>query len=376
MDNIPYAHPAWIEIDTKQLRQNLRIMRQHIGEHPKLLFPVKANAYGHGLVPTAQHTADLVDYFGVSCLQEGALLREAGIHNPILVMGAIHAQQIPALAQYNLEVTISSLYKAKLLVEKGVQEQITDPIKVHLEIDSGMNRTGLRISTAPAVIDYIKGSPSLDLVGIYSHFATAATPGDPFFAEQSATFLQFLHQQRLIDDPSILCHFANSAAVACHPETHLDMVRPGLLSYGYYPREDLPNALREIKPCFAVKARVSYFKTIMMGHGVSYNHSYKAKKQSRILTIPLGYGDGYRRSLSNKSTVILKGKHYPVIGDICMDQFMVDIGDDSGYVGDVVTIIGKEQDASITMEQISDTCDTIPYEILCGFNERLPRIFT
>lgn len=376
MDNVPYAHPAWIEIDTAQLRKNLQIIRQHIGKHPKLLLPVKANAYGHGLVPTAQHTADLVDYFGVSCLQEGAILREAGIVNPILVMGAIHAEQVHALAQYNLEVTISSLYKAKLLAEKSEQIHLSAPIKVHLEIDSGMNRTGMRVSTAPAVIEYIRNNSCIDFVGIYSHFATAATPDDPFFNEQSETFLQFLQQHNLTDDSSVLCHFANSAAVACHPETHLDMVRPGLLSYGYYPRKDLPSNLHGIQPCFAVKARVSYFKTIMVGHGVSYNHSYKAKKQSRILTIPLGYGDGYRRALSNKSTVILKGKHYPVVGDVCMDQFMVDIGDDSGYVGDVVTIIGEDNGASITMEQISDTCDTIPYEILCGFNDRLPRIFT
>lgn len=370
---VPYSHPAWIEIDKQQLCRNLQIIRQHIGDHPKLLFPVKANAYGHGLIPTAQLAADYVDYFGVACLQEGILLRDAGIKKPILVLGAIHVDQIPELIKYDLEITISSLYKAEKVAEAC--KSLKKSVSIHLEIDTGMQRTGVRVPTAAAVLKYIRAQSCLKLAGVYSHLATADEPNHPFSQVQTQEFINFVQQQDLLQDPNVICHLANSAATACYAHTHLDMVRPGLISYGYYPRPDIPHSLQDIQPCFAVKARVAYFKTILAGQGVSYNHSFTAKKQSRLLTIPLGYGDGYRRALSNKAQILLNDTRYPVVGNICMDQFMVDIGDSSAYVGDVVTIIGKDGQQQISLEEISQVCATIPYEILCGFNDRLPRIY-
>lgn len=374
MLNIPYNHPAWVEIDLVQFANNLRILKSYIGTTVKICLPVKSNAYGHGLVEISRvAVAEKVDYLGVSCLQEGIILRQSGIDIPILVLGAIHSEQIPAFIEYDLEFTIASSFKAKLVAAECKLLQKT--VKVHLEIDTGMNRTGVRVDKAEEVLEYLRSDSCFRICGVYSHFATADEPNNPFTQQQSTAFMQFIQQQGLDTDPNVICHIANSAGLATAPETHLDMVRPGILAYGYYPLQNMPVALQDIKPCFAVKAKVSYFKTVLQGQGVSYNHTYIAQSNAHLLTIPVGYGDGLRRYLSNRGRVLLNGKPYPMVGNICMDQFMVDIGDAAGYVGDLVTIIGNDHDNSINIEEHSKLCETITYEILCGFNNRLPRLY-
>lgn len=374
MLEIPFNHPAWIEIDLVQFKNNLLAIKQHIGPNIKLCLPVKANAYGHGLIPIA-HTAVAakVNYLGVSCLQEGILLRRSNIKIPILVLGAIHVEQIQDFIDYDLEFTISSLYKAKLVAMACAD--VNKQVKVHLEVDTGMNRTGVRIETAPDLLNYMRDQSCFIIKGVYSHLATADELDNTFANMQVRNFTDFLNKYDLKDNPEIICHIANSAGLAYLPESHLDMVRPGLLAFGYYPRVDILNKITGIKPFLSIKAKVSYFKKVWMGEGISYNHTYTVRDNINLLTIPLGYGDGLRRSLSNKASVLLNGKRYPIVGNICMDQFMVDIGQDPGYVGDIVTIVGQDQQEEITIQELSNLCNTIPYEILCGFNNRLPRIY-
>lgn len=363
-----------MEINIAQFKQNLIAIKQHIGSNVKLCVPVKANAYGHGLVNIGHASAEIgADYLAVSCLQEGKILRKANIKIPILVLGAIHIEQIPELIQYDLEFTIASHYKARIVANACKQLQKT--VKVHLEVDTGMQRTGVQIKTAPQVLDYMQGEPCFIVKGVYSHLATADVPEHAFSATQTQIFLKFLQEYNLLNNPNIICHLANSAGVACLPETHLDMVRPGLLAFGYYPRSDIPANLKIIKPCLEIKAKVAYFKSVPTDSGVSYNHTYITSNQSHLVTIPIGYGDGLRRSLSNKGSILLNGKRYPIVGTICMDQLIVNLGTDPGYVGDIVTIVGKDQNEEISIEEISKLCDTIPYEILCGFNDRLPRVY-
>ena len=374
MLDIPFNHPAWIEINLIQFKKNLQAIKQHIGLNTKLCVPIKANAYGHGLIPIARAAVNAkVDYLGVSCLQEGILIRQAGLKVPVLVLGAIHVDQIQDFIDYDLEFTISSLYKAKLVAKAC--ESLKQTVKVHLEIDTGMNRTGVRVETAPEALNFILENECFKLKGVYSHLATADDPNHPFSHIQINKFIDFLIKHNLKDNPQIICHLANSAGVACLPESHLDMVRPGLLAFGYYPRPDIPDNLNVIKPFFSIRAKVSYFKKVSKGEGISYNHSHIAKDDIHLLTIPLGYGDGLRRCLSNKASILLNGKRYPMVGNICMDQFMVDTGRDPGYVGDIVTVVGKDQTEEITIQDLSRLCATIPYEILCGFNDRLPRIY-
>lgn len=368
---IPYGHPTWIEVDLHQFKQNIRIIRQHIGKSLMCL-PVKSNAYGHGLIPISCAAVEAqVDYLAVSCLQEGALLRQAGIPIPILVLGAIHETQIEELLKYDLECTISSFFKAELLEKKCLQFQ--KRCKVHLEIDTGIQRTGVRPQTAINLLHFLMNSAAFEVVGIYSHFATADVPQDNFAQAQINDFKDFINRHRPLKE-NIICSIANSGGVCYYPESYMDMVRPGLLSFGLYPcpTNKQPDG---IKPVFSLKAQISYFKVVNKGTGISYGHTYITDQDSRIVTIPVGYGDGYRRGLSQRGSVLIRGKRYPIAGTICMDQFMVDIKNDEAFIGDVVTLIGKDGNQEITVHEIAQLCDTIPYEILCGFSSRQPRLY-
>lgn len=371
MNNSPFGHPAWIEIDLIQFKKNILKVKEYIGQ-TWLCLPVKANAYGHGLIPIALAACEAgVDYLCVSCLQEGALLRRAGIQIPILVLGAIHQDQISGLIHHNLEFTIDSAFKAKMIAD--ICQQLRKVVKVHLEIDTGMQRTGVSIEAAAEVIAFIDSCPCFELVGVYSHFAMVDDLESSFTSQQIQVFKKFTESYIAKRDKKIICHIANSGGVAYFPDSYMDMVRPGILVFGHYSH--IPQALKGIQPCFMLRAKIAYSKLVPKGEGISYGHRYTTPVNTRIITIPLGYGDGFRRSLSNKAHILMKGKRYPIAGTICMDQFMVDIGQDSAQIGDTVTIIGQDGREEITVNEIGMLCDTISYEILCGFNSRLPRVY-
>lgn len=371
MDKARLAHPSWIEIDLKQFRKNVSILRNHVGS-ALFCLPVKANAYGHGLcaIGVAAQEAGL-DYLGVAHLQEGVALREAGVRIPILVLGAIHEDQILDLIRYNLEFTISSKFKADLVAEKCKDQGLK--CRVHIEVDTGMQRTGVRSATALTLFEHMKALSCFDVVGIYSHLASAETPSDPLALKQIKEFKTLL-ENPIFKGVPLIRHLANSGGAIHLPDAGLDMIRASLITFGYLP-ENAPGTLQGIAPCFSLKSKVSYFKVVEKGEGVSYGHSYITPKRTRIVTIPVGYGDGYRRSLSNKGLVLIRGKRFPIVGTICMDQLMVDVGDHEIYVGDEVVLIGKQKSQEITLMEISRLCDTIPYEILCLFNERIPRLY-
>ncbi len=359
--NIP--HPAWIEIDTAQFRKNLAEIRLMIGDRHFCL-PVKANAYGHGLCPIGKIAEDAgVNSLGVARLKEALLLRESGLQIPIILFGPAHEDQIDAALRLSIEPTISSKYKAELFAKKCKKK-----LKVHLEIDTGMRRTGVREENALDLLSYVDQLDCFDVVGIYSHLATADTPNDPFALKQIDAFRKIAEA---VANRGIRCHLANSGGVAFYPASHFDMVRPGLLAYGY-----LPNAMEhpQIKPILSLKAKVSYFKVVEPDTGISYGHEYHTRSRSRIATIPIGYGDGYRRAFSQAS-VLIRSKLYPIAGTICMDQFMVDLGSaGEAYVGDEVTLIGQIPE-EISLWSLAKKINSTPYELLCSFNERLPRFY-
>ncbi len=366
-----YPHPAQIEIDVGQFQKNIHIIRHYVGAS-RICLPLKANAYGHGLCPMAEAAVEVgVDMLAVSCLQEASQLRESGITAPILVFGAIHEEQIEDLIELDVEITIASFYKAELTAQKC--EELGKKCRVHLKVDSGMHRTGVRPTTALELYSHLQGHPFLDIVGIYSHFASASHPSYPIALDQIGTFLTLL-ENPLFKSRPLIRHIANSEGVVHFPEAHLDMVRPGLLAYGYLP-PTYPPSLAGIAPCLSLKAKVSYFKVVPSKAGISYGHTHIVSQQTRVATIPVGYGDGYRRALSNRGAVLIREEKVPIIGTICMDQFMVDVGNGEAYVGDEVVLIGKQGDREIKLQDIANQCDTIPYEILCQFNERIPRIY-
>jgi alanine racemase len=366
-----FAHPAWIEIYLAQFVKNILALKSYMPAQ-KICLAIKANAYGHGLIPIAQ-TAQKngVDYLAVAHLQEGALLREAGITLPILVLGAIHENQLPDLLNYDLEFTIASAYKAELV--ELYCKQSKQKARVHIEIETGMQRTGMRPETAWTLIKKLQHSDEIELKGIYSHLACAEKPNDPITQQQITDFREIEAKVRPLF-PKMIAHLANSGGILYYPEAGFDMIRPGILLFGYNCPVDHV-LFDKIKPFFSIKAHIAFFKTVQANQGISYGHTYQTAGLTHIVTVPVGYGDGLRRSLSNKGSVLIHGKRYPIVGTICMDQFMVDIGMDEAYVGDEIVLIGKQGSAEITLEEMALLAETISYEILCHFNDRLPRIY-
>lgn len=363
------AHPAWIEIDTEQFKKNLVAIRRMIGNRLFCL-PVKANAYGHGLCRMAKIAEESrVDSLGVSCLKEAVELRLRGISIPIVIFGAIHEDQISDLIEFDIEFSISSRYKAELVAKKiGIHSR---KCKVHIEVDTGMRRTGVRPENALSLFSHVLQLGCFDVVGLYSHFATSDVPNDPFAFQQIEMFRSLAAQ---VKGQGVICHLANSGGVAYYPDSYFDMVRPGLLAYGYYPDGNADPA-GGIAPCFSLKAKISYFKVVQQGVGISYGHAYRTKTETRIVTVPVGHGDGYRRSLAKNASVLIRGKRFPIAGAICMDQFMVDIGMNEGYVGDVVVLIGTQGNEEITLFEVARHADSVLHEILAAFNDRLPRLY-
>ena len=362
------AHPAWVEIDTAQFKKNLAAVRKRIGSRLFCL-PVKANGYGHGLCQIAKIAEDAgVDYLGVACLKEAAELRLNGISLPILIFGAIHEDQIEDLLILDLEFTISSKYKAQLVSQKCAP--LGRKCRVHLEIDTGMRRTGVRPENALELLAFVESLKCFEVVGIYSHLATADKPRDPFAIQQIETFSALADQVARL---GILSHLANSGGVAYYPGSYFNMVRPGLLCYGYFP-DGQGDPFKEILPCMSLKAKISYFKVVAQDVGISYGHTYRTKGESRIVTVPIGYGDGYRKSFSY-GEVLIRGKRFPIAGAICMDQFMVDVGEKEAYVGDEVVLIGKQGNEEISLWELSHLTGSIPHEMLSMLSDRLPRLF-
>ncbi|HMT02699.1 MAG TPA: alanine racemase [Burkholderiales bacterium] len=364
-------HNTIIEIDSKQFIKNLQTIRKQIN-NLKFCLPVKANAYGHGLVGMCLIAEPYIDYFAVACLEEGQKLRQNGIVKPILVFGGFSEEEIPDLITQNLEITISSHYKAQLVIKYCKAKKIN--CKVHIKVDTGMNRIGVRLENAMKLIHEILNTKELNLIGVYSHFASSDSIDQGFSLMQLKNFTKLVQDIKSIN-PNIICHLANSGGIINYPDSYFDMVRPGILAYGYLPIQPIHNQFKEIKPCFSLKSKVIYFKVVAKNQIISYNQSYITKKDTRVVTIPIGYGDGYRRMLTNIGEVLIRGNKYKVAGIICMDMFMVDIGNSESYVGDEVILIGKQNEEEITLESIAQKCNTIINEILVGFNERIPRVY-
>ncbi len=367
------VRPTLVEVDLKRLADNFNAIRQHIGSAG--VMPIlKANAYGHGLLRVAQLMEALgADYIGVAVLEEGILLRENGIRMPILVLGGILGNQVPGFLKYDLTITASSIEKLSQVDEMAAQMGVK--AKVHLKIDTGMERIGVHYYNAPGFLEATLKCRSINFEGIYSHFANADLPDLQDARLQLERFMEVLsfYDQHSLPPPP-LRHMANSPAILRLPEANFDLVRPGLLLYGVYPSLLIPHSVK-VYPALSWRSRVVYFKVILPNHPVGYGSSWQTDHMVRAVTAPVGYGDGYFRSMSNKAMVLLHGKKYPVVGRISMDQIVINIEWDSAYNDDEVILIGESGTESITCEDLAVWAGTIPYEILTNINTRVPRIY-
>ena len=367
------VRPTYVEVNLARLTENYQAIQKAVA--PATIMPIlKANAYGHGLVEIARHMAMLgAPYLGVAFLEEGILLREYGITTPILVLGGILGNQIPLFLDYDLTLTASSV--EKLTQTNDAARTLGKRAKVHLKIDTGMERIGVHYYSAESLLETALQCEYCQVEGIFSHFANSDSENLDSANQQLDRFnsvLQF-YEDRSLHPP--LRHIANSGAILQMPGSHFDMVRAGILLYGVYPSAGVQRTI-VVRPALSWKSQVVYFKVVQPGHPVSYGSTWQSDHMIRVVTVPVGYGDGYFRSLSNKSEVIIRGKRYPVVGLICMDQMMVNIEWETAYNGDEVILMGESPDGNaITCGEVARWAGTIPYEVLTNINTRVSRIY-
>ncbi|MGB5848570.1 MAG: alanine racemase [Ignavibacteriaceae bacterium] len=364
--------PTRVEVDLNAIKENYKKVKKHVG-NCKIMPILKANAYGHGLLRIAQLFEELnADYLGVAVVEEGILLREKGINIPILVLGGVWGNQVPLFLKHNLTITASSIDKLNQIddLAGGMKVQA----KVHLKIDTGMERIGVHYYSAEKFLDATYKCKNIEVEGIYSHFASSDAADLTYAKLQLERFEEVLSffEKRSIEIP--LRHISNSGALLQLPEANFDMVRPGIMLFGVYPTKEV-NKTVEINPALTWKSLVVYFKVIKPGHSVGYDSTFTTDHNIRAVTIPVGYGDGYLRSMSHKAEVLIRGTKYPVIGMVSMDQIVANIENDSAFNGDEVILLGSDGTNSITCDKLAGWAGTNPYEILTNINTRVPRIY-
>ena len=365
------VRPTQIVVDLERLTENFKAIRAAVGD--AAVMPVlKANAYGHGLVRVARLMETLgADMLGVAVLEEGILLRRAGIRMPILVLGGILGNQVPHFIAHDLTLTASSVDKLRQIDEAAAH--LGRKASVHLKVDTGMERIGVHHYHAEPFILAAAECKHLEIEGIYSHLANADA------ADLSHARLQLERFQAVLalyDTHGLALpryrHLSNSGAILQMPEARFNLVRPGILLYGVYPSPETRRTLL-VKPALTWKSRVVYFKVIETGSPVGYGSTWQSDHAVRAVTVPAGYGDGYFRAMSGKAQVLIRGRRYPVVGTIAMDQVVVNIEQDSAFNDDEVILLGDQNGGSITCQELADWAGTIPYEILTNINTRVPR---
>ena len=365
---------AWIEVDTGAIVHNTRLLRQRIGPHVKLMAVVKANGYGHGDGATAKAArTGGTDTFAVASLAEAVGLRHQGVQEPILVLGHLsRADEVHACLGWRLLPTVSTLDQARLF--HSVASCSGTCLPVHVNLDTGMSRLGVPWQEGVALIQAMLGLDGLQVEGVYSHLA-AADAVDPGLTKQQQQRFDHVLAALANQRPARFCrHLANSAATMTDSGLHYDMVRVGLALYGHAPAEHLEGVL-PLRPAMAVRARVTVLKTVPAGTGISYDHRYHTQRPSRLAVVAIGYADGVPRLLSNRMGVLHRGQRLPQVGVITMDQLVIDATDHPRlHTGAVVTLLGNDGTASISPRQWGQACGTIPWDILCGFSSRLPRL--
>jgi alanine racemase len=366
--------PTQALIDLAAIRHNLAVVRRLVGPAPKLLIPVKADAYGHGAVPVARLCAQLgVDLLGIATVEEGLALREAGIGLPLILLGNILPTEAAAVVRHGLTASLSDADVAAALCRAA--RQAGQRVPVFVEVDTGMGRVGVHpCEQADRFITDIAGRPELLLQAVFSHFPCADEP-DARFAHEQVRRLQAVRSRVEAAGVRVpLWSMANSSAVCDLPTAHLDLVRPGIMVYGYPPSPEA-RCGADLRPAMSLRSAIVFLKRVRRGTSLGYGRTYEVPvDQSLVATVPIGYADGYARALSNRAPVLIGGRRYRVSGRVSMDQITVDLGPDSqAQVGDEVVLFGQQGPSTVTVTEIAGLLDTIVYEVTCGVSRRVPR---
>ena len=366
---------VYADIDLDAIYENVKNAKALLKKDTKMMAIVKADGYGHGAVEVARQIDELVDAYGVAILEEGIELRKAGFTKPILILGYTPKPLYPAMIRYDIATAVFTMEMAKEISDTAVA--MHKNANIHIKLDTGMSRIGFAITKeSKEIIEQIARLPGIEIKGCFSHFARMDEKDKTKANEQFAKFTKMVNALEKDGVDLGIRHISNSAGIMEAPEVQMDMVRNGICLYGLYPSEEVQKERLPLKPAMELKAYVSYVKTLEPGVEIGYGGTYTTTKKTRVATIPVGYADGYSRCLSGKGSVLIHGKKAPILGRVCMDQFMVDITDiDNVCVGDRVTLFGKDGDSCITIEEISAMAHSFNYEFVCDIGKRIPRVY-
>lgn len=368
---------TYVTVDLDAIAYNFESMRKNIREGTQMIAVIKADAYGHGAVTVGRflETFPYIWGFATATAEEALELRDAGIQKPILVLGYVFEDHYEELIDREVRMPVFDLETAEKIADYA--EQLHKKAKIHIALDTGMNRIGFKdTQKSAAVICKISQMESLQIEGMFTHFARADET-DKIYADRQ--FRRYMDFHRQLQDWGVsipVCHCSNSAGIIDMPYANLDVVRAGITIYGIYPSDEVQKEKIPLKPVMSWKSGVAFVKEVEAGEQISYGGTFVTPKKMKIATIPTGYADGYPRMLSGKASVLIHGKRAQILGRICMDQFMADVTDIPDVSrGDEVTLLGRDQEEEITVEELSDLCGRFPYEFICCVSKRVPRVY-
>ena len=368
--------PTWAEIDLGAIAHNVRVIKDYVGFNTKVMAVVKADGYGHGAVPVAKASlAAGAEYLAVATADEAVELREAGIRAPILVLGtSFPGCGEDKLVELDITQTVCTLALAEA-IERAAAARGKRAL-VHVKVETGMGRIGVPAEEGADFIARLKEFPHLEIEGLFTHFAAADEEDKAYTWKQYKRFMKLVQEleERDLGVPP-LKHVCNSAAICDLPEMHLDMVRPGAILYGFHPGPGVKKVL-PLRPALSLKTKIVFLKEVKAGTPLSYGLTHTVAAGTKIATLPIGYADGYRRHFSNRSQVLVRGRRAPVVGRVCMDQCLIDVGQIPAVaVGDEVVLIGRQGDEEITAIELADLMGTIAIDLTCGLGKRVPRLY-
>ena len=368
---------VWAEVDLDAIWENMVHMKENIAEKTKILAVIKTDGYGHGGVPIAKMLEQLDFMFGYAAAtyEEAHVLREAGVKKPILILGYTFPYCYEELIREEIRPAVYRRDTVEELVAAAAN--VGQKAKVHIKVDTGMGRIGITPDEEGLeFVRFLMGHPELEVEGIFTHFAKSDEEDKTSANHQLALFQNFIDRiQTELGLTIPVKHCSNSAAILEMPQANMDMVRAGITTYGLYPSEEVRKDIVPLRAAMSLYSHIVYCKTIHAGQSVSYGGLFTAQKDTRVATIPVGYGDGYPRSLSGKGYVLIRGKKAPILGRVCMDQFMVDISEIPGVMeGDKVTLLGVDGTERITAEELGELSGRFNYEFVCDLGKRIPRV--
>lgn len=369
-------HRTYASINLDAVEENFHLMKRNLKEETQMIAVVKTDAYGHGALPIAKHVEEYTYVWGfaTATVEEAAALRNNGIKKPILILGYSFEEDYEMLVNLEIRPAVFKYATAKALSDTA--QKIGKKIKIHLALDTGMTRIGFPDQAETvSVIKEIVNLPGLEVEGLFTHFARADETDKTHALLQLSRYQNFVEQLEQAGVSIPMKHCSNSAGLMELPEAHLDAVRPGISIYGIYPSDEMDREQMKLKPVMEWKTHIVYIKDVAPGVAISYGGTYVTDHPMRVATIPVGYGDGYPRSLSNKGYVLIHGKKAPILGRVCMDQFMVDVTDIPAEEMDEVTLMGVDGEETLSVDILGELSGRFPYEFVCDVGKRVPRVY-